>query len=83
MATASNDKIKLLNSHAGRYAPAVESDGSSHRPRQVQAYNNLSSSEVAETKEGSQKRLTGWKAKHGAVTVESWLTKCKRAVDTP
>jgi hypothetical protein len=67
--------ISLLNPHAGRRAPAVESKAGSRKPRQVKVYKNPETGEVVETKGGNHKTLKEWKAEHGSATVESWLTK--------
>src|SRR5471030_1125556 len=69
------DVINLLDPQAGRRAPAVESKAGSRKPRQLKVYKNPQTGEVVETKGGNHKTLKDWKAKHGASTVESWLTK--------
>jgi hypothetical protein len=69
------DIVNLLDPKAERRAPAAESKSSSRKPRQVKVYKNPHTGEVVETKGGNQKTLKEWKAKHGADTVESWLTK--------
>ncbi len=60
---------------AGRRAPAAEAKSVGRKPRQVKVYKKPHTGEVVETKGGNQKTLKEWKAKHGADTVESWLTK--------
>jgi hypothetical protein len=68
------DVISLLDSQAGRRAPATEQKAGSRKPRQVKAYKNPNSGEVVETKGGNHKTLKEWKAEYGSDTVESWLT---------
>lgn len=69
------DVINLLDPHAGRRAPAVESKVGSRRPRTLKVYKNPHTGEVVETKGGNHKMLKEWKAEHGSATVESWLAK--------
>ena len=68
------DVINLLDPQTGRRAPAVESKAGSRKPRQLKVYKNPHSGEVVETKGGNHKTLKEWKTKHGAATVESWLS---------
>jgi len=67
--------INLLDPQAGRRAPVVKPKTGSRKPRQLKVYKNPHTGEVVETKGGNQKTLKEWKTKHGAATVESWLTK--------
>lgn len=67
--------INLLDPHASRRAPAVESKSGTRKPRQVKVYKNPNTGEVVETKGGNHKTLKEWKAEHGSATVESWLSK--------
>lgn len=67
--------INLPDPQAGRRAPDVESKVRSRKPRQLKVYKNPHTGEVVETKGGNHKTLKGWKTKHGAARVESWLTK--------
>ncbi|MGF6163223.1 hypothetical protein ABIE16_002512 [Pseudomonas sp. 2725] len=67
--------INLLDPHARRRAPAVESKAGSRKPRQVKVYKNPHTGEVVETKGGNHRTLKEWKAEYGSATVESWLTK--------
>lgn len=67
--------INLLDPQAGRRAPTPESTAGIRRPRQVKIYKNPHNGEIIETKGGNHKALKEWKAKFGADTVESWLTK--------
>jgi len=67
--------INLLDPQASRRAPVVDSKAGTRKPRQVKIYKNPHTGEVVETKGGNHKTLKEWKAEHGSVTVESWLTK--------
>ena len=67
--------INLLDPQASRRAPVVDSKAGTRKPRQVKVYKNPRTGEVVETKGGNHKTLKEWKAEHGSVTVESWLTK--------
>ncbi|MNG28785.1 hypothetical protein D3C84_1140930 [compost metagenome] len=69
------DIVNLLDPHAGRRAPTVQSQSGTRKPRQVKVYKNPESGELVETKGGNHKTLKEWKAKYGSDTVESWLTK--------
>ncbi|MCY1460969.1 hypothetical protein D9M71_785760 [compost metagenome] len=69
------DIVNLLDPHAGRRAPTVQSQSGTRKPRQVKVYKNPESGELVETKGGNHKMLKEWKAKYGSDTVESWLTK--------
>ena len=66
--------FSVLESEAGRRAPAVESKVGSRRPRTLKVYIYPHTGEVVETKGGNHKTLKEWKTEHGAATVESWLT---------
>jgi len=68
------DVINLLDPHAGRRPSAPEPKSGARRARQVKVYKNPHTGEVIETKGGNHKGLKEWKAKHGADTVESWLS---------
>ena len=69
------DVISLLDPQAGQRVPAGMPKAGTRKVRQVKVYKNPHTSEVVETKGGNHKTLKEWKAKHGAATVESWLTK--------
>ncbi|QVN04494.1 DNA binding protein [Pseudomonas rhodesiae] len=69
------DVINLLDPQAARRAPVVECKAGSRKPRQWKVYKNPHTGEVVETKGGNHKTLKEWKTKHGAATVESWLSK--------
>lgn len=68
------DVINLLDPQSGRRPVATESKVGTRKARQVKVYKNPHSGEVVETKGGNHKTLKEWKQKHGAATVESWLT---------
>lgn len=68
------DVINLLDPHVGRRSSASEPKSGARKARQVKVYKNPHTGEVVETKGGNHKGLKAWKAKHGADTVESWLS---------
>jgi hypothetical protein len=66
--------INLLDPQKSRRAQPVASGAGTRKARKLKVYKNPHSGEVVETKGGNHKTLKEWKAKHGASTVESWLT---------
>lgn len=69
------DVINLLDPVSARRGSVPEQKAGSRRPRQVKVYKNPDTGEVVQTKGGNHKTLKEWKTKHGAATVESWITK--------
>lgn len=68
------DVISVLDPQLSRRPATVESKAGSRKARQLKVFKNPHTGEVVETKGGNHKTLKEWKTKHGAATVESWLT---------
>lgn len=69
------DVINLLDPQSKGRATAPAPKTGTRKARQVKVYKNPHTGETIETKGGNHKGLKEWKSKHGADTVESWLTR--------
>ena len=68
------DVINLLDPQSGSRT-SVPEPKAKRKARQVKVYKNPHTGEIIETKGGNHRGLKEWKGKHGAATVESWLSK--------